>query len=350
MKCIQPSYVKNFKCDGKICGARCCRDWRIVVDEETYEKYERLEDSEREKVFENLDWVEDERELVDVMVLKLREDGVCSFLGEDSLCSLQKKFGEEYLTAICQSFPRVTYRLDDEIFEQALTLTCPLAAHLILFPEKSLTFEETAEVSARAIISFKKKLSRPPEEFIQAQLDAIKILQERGDSINRRLKNLCRFFAGKKLPAVEFSAEKQAAALVEIFVETYGVDLSDANKANLRDNFLAYRKNILQQAYENFGHMFENYLANEFFLRCYPSAFDGDEFHNCKIFVTGFKVLEFALVLTVIGRRKLGLEDVTTLIYSVNDMLDHSRGGMDAIVGFVESVSNKNFAALMLED
>ncbi len=350
MRCIQPSYVEKFKCDGKICGARCCRDWRIVVDEETYEKYERLADSEREKVFENLDWVEDERELVDVMVLKLREDGVCKFLGEDSLCSLQKKFGEDYLTAICQSFPRVTYKLEEGIFEQALTLTCPLAAHLILFPTEPFRFVEAEKVSARAIISFKKKLSRPTEEFIKVQLDAIKILQERDISINRRLRKLCALFSKKNLPKVKFSAEKQAAALVEIFVETYGVDLSDENKANLRDNYLAYRANILQQTYEKFGHMFENYLANEFFLRCYPSAFDGGEFHNCKIFVTGFKVLEFALVLTVIGRQRLGLEDVTTLIYSVNDMLDHSRGGMDAIVGFVESCDDKTFAALMLED
>ena len=41
---------------------------------------------------------------------------------------------------------------------------------------------------------------------------------------------------------------------------------------------------------------------------------------------------------------------MTTLIYSVNDMLDHSRGGMDAILEFAKTCSAETFAALMLED
>ncbi len=347
-KCIQPSYVKDFRCDGKLCEARCCRDWRIVVDDDAFEKYSNLPDAAREKVFENLDWVEDEQEDVDVLVLKLREDGVCSFLGKDCLCKLQKRYGEDYLTAICQSYPRVTYRLGGEIFEQSMTLTCPIAAHLILFPETPMTFEKTQEVSARAVIGFKQKLSRPVDEFINLQMDAIKILQDRNLPVNQRLKKLCAMF--ENLPEYEFDIERHTAALIDVFANTYSANLSQNKKLELRKNYLTYRDEILNKTYNVFGHMLENYLVNEFFMRCYPCAFSGGEFHNIKIFVTGFKVLEFALVLTIIAKRKLNIDEVTTLIYSVNDMLDHSRGGMDAIIDFAKTCDSKTFAELMLED
>ena len=230
MKCIQPNYLKNFHCDGKKCGARCCRDWRIIVDEETYDKYFELENSAREEILEHTEWVEDEVENVDIMVLKLREDGVCSFLDEDCLCSLQKNHGENFLTAICQSFPRVTYKLDENFFEQSLTLTCPLAANSVLLPNESITFTEVEKVSTRAIIGFKKKISRPVEDFLKLQMQAIKLLQDRNFSINQRLKNLFEMFAGKNFSEIEFNAEKHAATLTEIFLETYGANISRQQK------------------------------------------------------------------------------------------------------------------------
>lgn len=347
MKCIQPNYIKNFQCDGKKCGARCCRDWRIIVDEDTYDKYFELKTAAREEILKHTEWVEDDFEGVDILVLKFREDGVCSFLDEkDCLCKLQKTHGEIFLTAICQSYPRVTYKLDDEIFEQSMTLTCPLAAELILLPTESITFTEVENVTARAIIGFKKKLSRPVEEFIGVQMQAIKILQNRDFSINQRLKNLCAMFTD--LTQVETNLEKHAATITEIFVKTYGTDLNSKQKNNLRDEYLTYRKDVLAQVYKKFQHIFENYLVNEFFMRCYPCAYGGGEFQNIKIFVTAFRLLEFSLVLTVVARKSLTVEEITRLIYSVNDTLDHSQGGMDAIINFAESCNAENFVVQML--
>ena len=88
---------------------------------------------------------------------------------------------------------------------------------------------------------------------------------------------------------------------------------------------------------------------NEFFMRCYPCAFEGDEFFNCKIFVTAFKVLQFALVLTTIANKNLEVGEMINLICAVNDMLDHSRGGMDAIKNFAKRADEKIFSAMMLE-
>ena len=346
MKCIQPNYVKNFYCDGKKCGARCCRDWRIVVDEDAYDKFSELENSEREKIFQHTEWVEDEREGVDILVLKLREDGVCSLLGEDCLCSLQKKHGEDFLTAICQSFPRVTYKLDEEIFQQSMTLTCPLAANLILLQTDPITFTEVSNVTARAIIGFKNKISRPVEDFLKVQMQAIKILQDRNFSLNRRLKNLFEMFTEK--PGTKFNLEKHAETLTEIFIETYGANLTRQQKKDLRKNYFLNRNESLAQVYENFGNVFENYLVNEFFMRCYPCAYSGGDFHNIKIFITAFRVLEFSIVLNAIAKKNLSVEEIVQIIYSVNDMLDHSQGGMDAVINFAKSCDAENFMMQML--
>lgn len=346
MKCIQPNYVKDFHCDGKKCGARCCRDWRIVVDEDTYDKYFELKAAQREEIFQHTEWVEDERENVDILVLKLRENGVCSLLNEDCLCSLQKNHGEDFLTAICQSFPRVTYKLDEEFFQQSMTLTCPIAANLILLQTQPITFTEVSNVTARAIIGFKNKISRPVEEFLKLQTQAVQILQDRNFSINRRLKNLFEMFA--EIPNANFNLEKHAKTLTEIFVETYGANLTSQKNLELQQNYFSHRENILAQVYEQFGNVLENYLVNEFFMRCYPCAYSGGDFHNLKIFITAYRILEFAIVLNVIAKKILSVEEIVQVIYSVNDMLDHSQGGMDAVINFAKSCNAENFVVQML--
>ena len=349
MKCIQPNYLKNFQCDGRKCGARCCRDWRIIVDEDTYEKYSTLENPAQEEIFQHTDWVEDENENVDIMVLKLREDGVCSWLDEkDCLCSLQKKYGENFLTAICQSFPRVTYKLNEDFFEQSMTLTCPLAANLILLPTEQITFSEVNEVTARAVIGFKKKITRPVEDFIKVQMQAIKILQDRNLTINQRLKNLCKMFYEKNLSVAEFDFQRHCKTLTEIFIQTYGADLKNNKKSELSQNYFSYSENILAQVYKKFGNILENYIVNEFFMRCYPCAYSGGDFHNIKIFITAFRILEFSLVLTVIAKQRLSVEEIIQIIYSVNDMLDHSCGGMQEIINFSKNCSAENFVKQML--
>ena len=343
-KCILPDYIKKFKCNGKLCGARCCRDWRIVVDEKTYEKFFPLEE-----ITKNIEWSRDPTHEVDVMTIKLRDDGICSFLDDDCLCRIQKKHGEDFLTAICQSFPRVTYKLDDETFQQSMTLTCPIAAQMILLAEEPMTFSEVDNITARAVIELNKHFPRSVESFLTLQRDAIKILQDRTLTINQRLKNFYELFGGKISFNVEFNLKNHSLTLVEIFNKMYGAGLNSTKKEDLRQSYALCREKILGAVYENFSNVLENYLVNEFFMRCYPVAFNGDELHNCKIFLSSYRLIEFALVLTVIAHPHLTVNDMANLILSVNDMLDHSHGGMDALIDFVKSCDDKTFAAIILE-
>ena len=120
MKCIRPGYINNFQCDGKTCGSRCCKGWRVVVDNDTYKKYKSISDeAERQEIISKIEKSDDEK-----FIVKMKDNLDCSFLDEDYLCKIQKRHGESYLTAICHSYPRVNYRLND-IVEQSLTLTGP---------------------------------------------------------------------------------------------------------------------------------------------------------------------------------------------------------------------------------
>ena len=336
MKIYRPSYVKDFKCDGKACSSRCCRDWRIVIDEEARQKYLRLPAAVREEIFQHVDEA--------AQAFNLKNSGACPFLNENFLCKLQLKYGEEILTAICQSFPRVTYKLDEETFLQAMTLTCPVAAILILLRGEPIEFETVAELKTRQIFDFTGRVTSA-EKFLSRQRAAIKILQRRDLSINARLRELCEFF-GEKISA-PFDEANHAAALVEIFGETYDAKLTDEKKNRLVEIYLANRKNILPPLRENFSVVLENYLVNEFAMRCYPCAFTGDEGFNCRVFVTTYRAMEFAAVLTAISKARMTVEDFLELLCALNDKLDHSRGGMKAIRNFAEVA--ENFSSLMIE-
>ena len=53
-------------------------------------------------------------------------------------------------------------------------------------------------------------------------------------------------------------------------------------------------------------------------------------------------------MLNVIAKKHLTAEEIVQIIYSVNDTLDHSQGGMDAIINFAKSCNSENFMIQML--
>ena len=169
-------------------------------------------------------------------------------------------------------------------------------------------------------------------------------MQQRDLSINLRLKNLCEFF-GIKICA-EFDEKNHAEVLAEIFCEMYDADFTADKKNQLAATYRVNRENILNQLRENFSTVLENYFVNEFFMRLYPCAFSGDEKFNCRVFVTVYRAIEFAAVLTAISRSQMTLEDFLELLCALNDKLDHSKGGLTAIKKF--AASEKNFY-LMIE-
>jgi lysine-N-methylase len=64
-------------------------------------------------------------------ILRLQDDGRCTLLTSESLCSIHAQLGEEFLPSVCASYPRVQRQLGP-VAETALALSCPEAARVVL--------------------------------------------------------------------------------------------------------------------------------------------------------------------------------------------------------------------------
>ena len=214
---FQPEYVSKFKCDGSKCNAHCCKNWRIDIDEKSYEQYSAIEPPETAKEILSCMNFDSEKENY---VMKLKPNGFCPMLTEKNLCRLQADYGENFLSRTCATYPRHTYIFGD-FFERSLALSCPVASEMILFAKEPMKFlfvdvEEKIHSNGDKITikpaSTKKFFS---EDLFAIQGTMISILQERRLSINRRLMVLGFFHADlEELLNVEISSKKEAFYLV----------------------------------------------------------------------------------------------------------------------------------------
>lgn len=132
-----PKFYSDFNCIADACPDTCCKDWDIVVDDETLEFYRSSGD---EKLVNALKTDSDGDVILDF------DSGVCPHL-KDGLCSVQTKYGGDKLCETCRTFPRITQ--DYTVFEERLlTLACPEAARLMIIEEPDFGFlSEKREVS-----------------------------------------------------------------------------------------------------------------------------------------------------------------------------------------------------------
>lgn len=395
-KYLQPKYVSKFKCDGQRCPANCCcRDWQIVVDEETYRKYLRLESS-RHELTTNL--IQDEE--CAGYLIEHDESGRCVFLTSEGFCKIQLEHGEEFLSQTCSGYPRQVINFDT-IVERTLTPTCPLATELILNSDESLKFETCPiELPKWAHGKLTVGEHNVPEKFlpyiVEIQFTAITILQEKRLSLDQRLIVLGFYlfqiedferrdeinliptlnkiytseeFFVEQIPMLLQSVKFQILEFAQVFfgllkklyrdgevLTTAGnqkyVDVlfsamnfnpsEDLNFQELAENYfdlLEIRK-IFVKEYENF---FENYLVNDFFGGVYPFKVDGTVQNNFAVFVATFKILEnIALAITAQSRddEKNLRKEIFTMLYNISMDLNHNQNYLAAIAEFLKDKSD----------
>ena len=384
----QPEYVSKFQCDGKACGAYCCRkNWRIDIDKKIYKKYSHLKPkSAAREILRNLSKSNDK----DEYQIKLDENKKCPFLMENNLCSLQKNYGEEFLSETCATFPRYTWNFG-EICERSLMLTCPVAAKMILLAEEPMEFEKI-QVPEKIHSNFGKfkiienLLSQELAEiFFAIQEASIGLLQERALTIEQRLL-LFGLYCDKLdelLEKVElFNVEKVNSIYKDInFLQEQSAQMSAILKFNapnyikmMRDlfkifcdskdkefpeekNFADAAINLLQlqnaeddedtinaaaEKYislsaerEKFSQrcstVFENYLVHELFFNVYPFKFYEKPTFNYSVFLTIFKMLE---LITFLNSLENNEQDLTAEIIWYASNVDHNQEFMNKIADY----------------
>ena len=367
---FQPDYVKNFKCDGQSCGAQCCKRWIIDIDAHTLENYKKIESPYKE-ITSHIKYNEKRKGYVAQLDEK---NYYCAFLGEDNLCTIQKKYGEKFLSVTCQTFPRVIISVGS-ICERSLTLTCPIVAGMALLPKQPIIFEFVKEAVPYDSKIELKINDNIPTLTIDQRLAVLGIyfdnLEEHIFSKDfEKIAELTKIFTSQ-----DFFMEEVPALLSKItfkpkdFIRTlfanvlenlYGKeekytpfeeDILDALKTTLelnpdKDGNISIKAAVdkfisLSDDYENFVKKFstilENYLVYAFFSNMYPWRLPKSIRNNYGVFITAYKILELSLFSLTRTYPKVGVNDILRAIIMLSVSIGHTISYLEKIS---ESLNN----------
>ena len=102
----KPEYYDEFVCTANKCPFTCCREWKIEVDDETNEKWKKLQAPENVyPVRKNMSQYTQKKD--NMRVIALNKKHICPFLNEQKLCRLVCTFGDDVLSKTCRIFPAV---------------------------------------------------------------------------------------------------------------------------------------------------------------------------------------------------------------------------------------------------
>ena len=135
MKYLQTDLYHNFNCIGGECEESCCAaDWNIIIDNETYQKYESMDDTTKHWIYKNIEICEDGS-----YKINMDSNGRCPFLNENNLCNIILKTSEDYISQVCQTYPRKITQYNDIEFYTVST-SCPEAARLLVERDTPIKF------------------------------------------------------------------------------------------------------------------------------------------------------------------------------------------------------------------
>lgn len=201
----EPKYFREFSCKGSECESNCCNDWESLVwlDDE-YKRLCSLDLSKemREKVesaFEELE-IPEYNGVLHNLNLSGRK---CPFLAENSLCSIQREFGEEFISNTCRIYPRISV-FNSAIMTRGCSASCPETAKALLNDEYALEMcEKQVRVDGNEVV-LSSVLCEGEEEFLLNP--ALRFRNEIFSAMYGILSNRKRTFAENLLSISELAA------------------------------------------------------------------------------------------------------------------------------------------------
>lgn len=201
------SFFKKFSCTIKDCPNTCCKGWRVIFDEETYQRY--LAEPGKNGIRLRSSIKKMNEEVYFRTSLKR-----CTFYEKEGTCNLQRTLGTDYMPLVCRVYPRF-YQHYGSFAEETLFLSCPEAARLFLEHLDELVF-----VKSEREITYKRWGTNEDEPYLQwlcelreAMIAAVwDETRNRADifaelvAVMKEVQGLC--IAGKELPPVKEIMQK----------------------------------------------------------------------------------------------------------------------------------------------
>ncbi len=242
MRYVKPYYYNEFKCIADKCPDTCCAGWQIVIDEETLEKYSNEKDEFSYRLKNSIDWAEG---------VFFQNNGRCAMLNDNNLCDLVIAKGEGALCKTCHMYPRHIEEFEG-VREYSLSLSCPVAAKIILEDINKLKFDIEENDEADPLEDEFEDF----DFFMYTQLEQVRdvlfqIIQNRDLSIDVRMAYIMDI--ARKLQEV---VDEQEVYRMEEIVEEYKVIESNWLKENKVDKICAEERfDKIKSAYELFNEL-----------------------------------------------------------------------------------------------
>jgi len=351
-KILRPSYTTGFKCIGSSCQDSCCIGWSIDIDKITYRKYFRTTNLEMKKEFSKK-VVRNEHclyEDIDYGNMKLSKNKWCPFLEEDKLCRIYKVLGEDYLSNVCYSYPRV-YNIIDGVYELSMYMSCPEVVRKLLSDKKPIEFiGETILLDRHLTQSiYNSKESRatksPLIHLKNLRRNSIEIVQNRKLSIEDRLLKLGQNLSDNKdyspvdvdnkyLFRVGFfnGLIKSLKVFKEIDSEVFisltrdlinGLKLGSDSLIESSKIYKDIEKKIVTPYINKNNHLFENYLVNFMFQGNFPFNVNDNKFDGYLMMVVRYSFIRFYLLGIAVKNGKITLDDVVLMVQVHTKTISH---------------------------
>jgi len=124
MREIYPSHYAAFHCIAGACPDSCCKEWEIVVDTASAERYRSVSGTLGERLRQAM--ITD----ADGDIIFQEHNSRCPFWNAQQLCDIHGELGEDALCETCRLFPRITQDYGDFI-EYDISPACLEAARLL---------------------------------------------------------------------------------------------------------------------------------------------------------------------------------------------------------------------------
>jgi lysine-N-methylase len=397
---IQPRYGNAFHCIGSECEDSCCHGMSVLVDKKTYERYqafpeEKLGSLVKQYVSINV------MSATDSLYARISPNSSnrCPFLSEERLCSVQKQYGSEHLSATCSTYPRALNSVENEL-EVSLYLSCPQAARQILLDPNSTQSVGNASSGRFRTDQFSllatmgsESLYKPVRYFWEIRELIVAMVQDRGRPMWQRLfllGTLCRRLGEitsvehdegvpeilrsyraivatgalrNKMeripaqPAVQLDVvlrlidqRIRAGSCGERFLECFeaflgGIGYSPESTAESdAQHYVAAEVAYGRPFFERHPHVLENYLLNYVYRTLFPFGREASAHHTPQsifgeyiLMVTQFVLIK-GLLIGMAGRyrEEFGEAHVVKLVQSFSKAVEHNPSYLKEINRFIE--------------
>ncbi|MED4754664.1 flagellin lysine-N-methylase [Brevibacillus choshinensis] len=400
---LVPSYLRSFSCIGSACEDTCCTGWRVDIDKATYLKYKKVKDSEMKQLFDT--HVKRNRSNPSDRLyakINVHEHSGCPMLTEDKLCKVQLQLGEESLSNVCSSYPRVSNFVND-IVERSATMSCPEAARLALLNPNKMEFDEIKEPlhsnhTTQGYLNSNTSNNRLAPYFWDMRIFTIRLLQNRTYTISDRLIILGIFFENimglvnekneseiphlianyeslitqgalndslKEVPTEWTPQVKLLTQLIDIRVIlgirnqryldchkalTMGIGFAEENtidEITLRYQ-LAYR-NYYEPFMEKNDFVLENYLVNHVYKNLFPLGSGIDCMEDYIKLIVHYSLIKMHLVgMAAYHKENFHLDHVILCIQSIAKTIEHNRDFLQYALKFLKETEFKSLAGMAI--